>query len=73
MNRILVAFDYFSPAFPLVNNQNFNRPLSELEIDNGTYEFTGYFISPDGYEYKVYSHHSLMNGWNMHDEIIEFD
>lgn len=47
MNRILVAFDYFSPTFPLVNNQNFNRPLSELEIDNGTYEF---FNKVGGYD-----------------------
>ena len=47
MNRILVSFDYFSPTFPLVNNQNFNRPLSELEIDNGTYEF---FNKVGGYD-----------------------
>lgn len=47
MTRILVAFDYFSPTFPLVNNQNFNRPLSELEIDNGTYEF---FNKVGGYD-----------------------
>lgn len=47
MNRILVAFDYFSPIFPLVNNQNFNRPLSKLSIDNGTYEF---FNKVGGYD-----------------------
>lgn len=47
MNRILVAFDYFSPTFPLVNNQNFNRPLSKLSIDNGTYEF---FNKVGGYD-----------------------
>jgi hypothetical protein len=40
MNRILVAFDYFSPTFPLVNNNlNFNSTLDKLRIDNGTYEF----------------------------------
>ena len=39
MSRILVAFDYFAPNYPLLNNQNFNQPLSELEIDNGVYEF----------------------------------
>ena len=47
MNRILVAFDYSSPTFPLVNNQNFNRPLSKLSIDNGTYEF---FNKVGGYD-----------------------
>jgi len=47
MNRILVAFDYFSPIFPLVNNQNFNRPLSKLSIDNGNYEF---FNKVGGYD-----------------------
>lgn len=41
MSRIIVAFDYFSPQYPLLNNQDFNRPLSELEVDNGTYEFFG--------------------------------
>lgn len=47
MSRILVAFDYFAPNYPLLNNQNFNRPLSELEIDNGVYEF---FKSLNGFE-----------------------
>lgn len=39
MSRIIVAFDYFSPQYPLVNNQNFNRPITELEVDNWAYEF----------------------------------
>jgi hypothetical protein len=47
MNRILVAFDYFAPTYPLLNNQNFNQPLDKLEIDNGVYEF---FKSLDGFE-----------------------
>ena len=47
MSRILVAFDYFAPNYPLLNNQNFNQPLSELEIDNGVYEF---FKSLGGFE-----------------------
>ena len=48
MNRILVAFDYFAPTFPLVNNNlNFNSPLDKLRIDNGTYEF---FNKVGGYD-----------------------
>lgn len=47
MSKILVAFDYFGPNYPLFNNQNYNRPLTELDIDNGTYEF---FKNVGGYE-----------------------
>lgn len=47
MSRIIVAFDYFSPQYPLVNNQNFNRPITELEVDNWAYEF---FNWVGGYE-----------------------
>jgi hypothetical protein len=47
MSRILVAFDYFAPNYPALNNQNFNQPLSELVEDNGTYEF---FNNLNGFE-----------------------
>lgn len=47
MSRIIVAFDYFSPQYPLLNNQNFNKPLTELEVDNGSYEFFNWI---GGYE-----------------------
>jgi hypothetical protein len=47
MSRILVAFDYWAPNYPVLNNQNFNQPLSELVEDNGTYEF---FNNLNGYE-----------------------
>jgi len=47
MSRILVAFDYFAPNYPVLNNQNFNQPLSELVEDNGTYEF---FNNLNGFE-----------------------
>jgi hypothetical protein len=39
MNRILVAFDYWGPNYPLRNNQNFNRPLTELMVDDTSCEF----------------------------------
>jgi hypothetical protein len=45
--RILVAFDYYAPNYPVLNNQNFNQPLSELVEDNGTYEF---FNNLNGFE-----------------------
>lgn len=62
MNKILVAFDYFSPKYPLLNNQNFNTTFSELDIDNGTFEFFkhigGYECVPslqlNEYDYFVY-------------------
>jgi hypothetical protein len=47
MSRILVAFDYWGANYPLVNNQNFNRPFSELDCDSGNYEF---FDRVGGYE-----------------------
>lgn len=47
MSRITVAFDYFSPQFPLLNNQDFTLPFSSLEVDNGIYEF---FSKLGGYE-----------------------
>ena len=47
MSRILVAFDYWAPNYPLVNNQNFNKPFSELIVDNGSYDF---FNKIPGYE-----------------------
>jgi len=47
MSRVLVAFDYWAPNYPLVNNQNFNRPFSELIVDNGSYDF---FTKIPGYE-----------------------
>jgi hypothetical protein len=47
MRRILVAFDYWAPNYPLVNNQNFNKPFSELIVDNGSYDF---FNKIPGYE-----------------------
>lgn len=47
MSRIAVAFDYFSPQYPLLNNQNFNRPINELDVDNGSYEFFNWI---GGYE-----------------------
>jgi len=39
MNRILVAFDYWGPNYPLRNNQNFNRPFSDLIVDDISCEF----------------------------------
>jgi len=47
MSRILVAFDYFAPNYPVLNNQNFNQPLIDLVSDNGTYEF---FNNLNGFE-----------------------
>ena len=47
MSRILVAFDYFAPNYPVLNNQNFNHPLADLISDNGTYEF---FNNLNGFE-----------------------
>jgi hypothetical protein len=47
MSRILVAFDYFAPNYPVLNNQNFNRPLTNLVPDNGTFEF---FDNLNGFE-----------------------
>jgi len=47
MSRILVAFDYWAANYPLLNNQNFNKPFLELEVDNGNYEF---FDKIPGYE-----------------------
>lgn len=47
MSKILVAFDYFAPNYPVLNNQNFNKPLSNLESDNNTYEF---FNNLNGFE-----------------------
>jgi hypothetical protein len=47
MRRILVAFDYWAPNYPLINNQNFNKPFSELIVDNGSYDF---FNKIPGYE-----------------------
>lgn len=47
MSRILVAFDYFAPNYPVLNNQNFNEPSSNLISDNGTYEF---FKNLNGFE-----------------------
>jgi hypothetical protein len=49
MSRITVAFDYFATNYPLLNNQNFNQLLSELERDNGTFEF---FNKLSGFECK---------------------
>ncbi len=47
MSRILVAFDYFAPNYPVLNNQNFDVPLTKLHVDNGTYEF---FNNLNGFE-----------------------
>ena len=47
MRRILVAFDYWAPNYPLVNNQNFNRPFSDLIVDIRSYDF---FTKILGYE-----------------------
>ncbi len=47
MSRILVAFDYFAPNYPVLNNQNFDKPLTKLDVDNGTYEF---FNNLNGFE-----------------------
>ena len=47
MSRILVAFDYFAPNYPVLNNQNFNQPLINLISDNGTFEF---FNNLNGFE-----------------------
>lgn len=47
MSRILVAFDYFAPNYPVLNNQNFNQPLINLVSDNGTFEF---FDNLNGFE-----------------------
>ena len=47
MSRVLVAFDYWAPNYPIINNQNFNRPFSDLLFDNGSYDF---FTKIPGYE-----------------------
>jgi hypothetical protein len=47
MSRILVAFDYFAPNYPVLNNQNFDKPLTKLVVDNGTFEF---FNNLNGFE-----------------------
>jgi hypothetical protein len=47
MSRILVAFDYFAPNYPVLNNQSFDKPLTKLVVDNGTYEF---FNNLNGFE-----------------------
>lgn len=47
MSRITVAFDYFSPQYPLLNNQDFDKPFSHLEVENGIYAF---FDKIGGYE-----------------------
>jgi hypothetical protein len=39
MSKIRVAFDYWGPNYPLRNNQNFNRPFSDLIVDNISCEF----------------------------------
>lgn len=42
-------------------------------MDDRTYEFTGYFISPEGYEYKIYSYHTLDDGWKLPYNDLEFE
>jgi len=39
MSKIRVAFDYWGPNYPLRNNQNFNRPFSDLIVDDISCEF----------------------------------
>lgn len=79
MSRILVAFDYFAPNYPLLNNQNFNQSLSNLEIDNGVYEFfkpLGGFecvpsIALTEYDYFIYPIRLGLNpdDWINHPEV----
>jgi len=72
MSRIIVAFDYFSPRYPLVNNQNFNVPITDLEVDNGSYEFFnwigGYECMPSvrlsEHDYFIYP---IRLGFNSHE------
>jgi hypothetical protein len=47
MNKILVAFDYYAPHYPLRNNQNFNQTIPELARDTITFEF---FNNLSGFE-----------------------